>query len=111
MMVLYLIKKYEEEERVVQETKGQVVRAVQEFRQKNKKIAQKVSEHYMVDAYMKELEAVISKRMNELHGEERERVLQQEKVVRLRMNYEPKKDGRVCKFRCIVMGHTEPREW
>ena len=48
--------------------------------------------------------------MDEITGNERERVLSAYKVVRLRMNYEPKRDDR-CKFRCIVMGHTEPREW
>ena len=109
-IVMSMITKLEEEESVLKEYKPQVAKAVQEFRQKNPRVAEKVSTLRMVDAYMKELEAVLTKRMDELHGDERERVLKQEKVVRLRMNYEPKRDDRI-KFRCIVMGHTEPREW
>ena len=51
-----------------------------------------------------------TKRMESIIGAERERVLKKERVVYLRMNLELKRDGRA-KFRCIVMGHTEPREW
>ena len=48
--------------------------------------------------------------MEELEGEERGRVMRMEKVIRLRMNPEPKKDGRK-KMRLLVRGDTEPREW
>ena len=63
-----------------------------------------------MDAYFAEYFAVTTKRMESIIGAERERVLKKERVVYLRMNLELKRDGRA-KFRCIVMGHTEPREW
>ena len=61
-------------------------------------------------AYKLEFDTVRNLRMDELTGEERERVLQEEKAPRLRMNPEPKDDGRL-KMRMIVMGNCEPHEW
>ena len=61
-------------------------------------------------AYKLEFNTVSDLRMVELHGEERERVLKEEKAPRLRMNPEPKPDDRL-KMRLLVMGHLEPHEW
>ena len=61
-------------------------------------------------AYKLEFNTVCDLRMVELHGEERERVLREEKAPRLRMNPEPKPDDRL-KMRLLVMGHLEPHEW
>ena len=61
-------------------------------------------------AYKLEFNTVCDLRMVELHGEERERVLKEEKAPRLRMNPEPKPDDRL-KMRLLVMGHLEPHEW
>ena len=61
-------------------------------------------------AYKLEFNAVTTLRMTELYGPERERVLKEEKAPRLRMNPEPKDDGRL-KMRFLVMGHCEPAEW
>jgi hypothetical protein len=66
--------------------------------------------HWMA-AYDAEFEKVKSSRLKELHGVERERVLKTEKVIRLRMNPEPKKIAENDKMRLLVMGHTEPVEW
>ena len=69
-----------------------------------------------LDAYKREIKGALLNRSDELHGAEREHVLKTEKVIRLRMNQEHKAvsekypDG-VQKFRCLVMGHTEPHEW
>ena len=63
-----------------------------------------------LQAYKLEFGTVNDLRMVELHGEERERVLKEEKAPRLRMNPEPKDDGRL-KMRLLVMGHLEPHEW
>ena len=57
-----------------------------------------------------EMETVKGKRLRELHGEERERVIKNEKVIGMRMNPEPKKGGR-CKMRLLVRGDLEPKEW
>jgi hypothetical protein len=61
-------------------------------------------------AYKLELNTVIDLRMTELFGDERERVLREEKAVRLRMNPEPKDDGRL-KMRLLARGDCEPAEW
>ena len=61
-------------------------------------------------AYKLEFNTVCDLRMVELHGEERERVLREEKAPRLRMNPEPKSDDRL-KMPLLVMGHLEPHEW
>jgi hypothetical protein len=61
-------------------------------------------------SYKLELNAVTSLRMVELFDAERERVLREEKAPRLRMNPEPKDDGRL-KMRMLVMGNCEPHEW
>ena len=50
-------------------------------------------EDKLVDAYFAEYNAVTSKRMEEITGVERERVLKKEKTVYLRMNLELKRDG------------------
>ena len=63
-----------------------------------------------MESYKLELNAVIDLRMTELFGAERERVLREEKAVRLRMNPEPKDDGRL-KMRLLVRGDCEPAEW
>jgi hypothetical protein len=63
-----------------------------------------------VGPYNEELEKVISTRLDELHGDEYKRVMKEEKVVPLRMNPEPKKEGRK-KMRLIVKGFLEPAEW
>ena len=61
-------------------------------------------------AYKLEFGTVCKLRMTELFGSERERVIREEKAPRLRMNPEPKDDGRL-KMRLLVMGHLEPHEW
>jgi hypothetical protein len=61
-------------------------------------------------AYKLELDTIIDLRITELFGEERERVLREEKAVRLRMNPEPKDDGRL-KMRLLARGDCEPAEW
>ena len=48
--------------------------------------------------------------LDELHGEDYKRVMKEEKVVPLRMNPEPKKEGRK-KMRLIVKGFLEPASW
>ena len=63
-----------------------------------------------LQSYKLELEAVTRLRLRELHGDEREHVLKKEKAPRLRMNPEPKDDGRL-KMRFLVMGNREPKEW
>ena len=45
-----------------------------------------------------------------MFGEEKEKVLKAGRVVRLRMNPEPKKDGKR-KMRLIVRGDTQPDYW
>ena len=70
-----------------------------------------VSHNDWMAAYDAEFEKVKSSRLEELHGAERERVLKKEKVIRLRMNPEPKKVAENDKMRLLVMGHTEPVEW
>ena len=60
--------------------------------------------------YTDELNTVMKKRMREIHGSEYEDVMKNEKVVRLRMNPEPKKGGRK-KCRLLVRGDLEPKEW
>ena len=52
------------------------------------------SEDEWLMAYEKELAAVTEKRMTEVMGDEKGRVQKKFKVIRLRMNPEPKKDGR-----------------
>jgi hypothetical protein len=63
-------------------------------------------------AYDEELNSVHNKRLTEIgiDSAEYRLVLKQEKVIRLRMNPEPKKDGRK-KMRLLVRGDTEPRAW
>ena len=58
-----------------------------------------------VDAYRDEMSAMISKRCRRITGDEYKRVMKHEKIVRLRMNPEPKKDGRK-KCRLLVRGYT-----
>ena len=60
--------------------------------------------------YRAELENVMGKRLREEAGEEYKRVMKYEKVVKLRMNPEPKKNGRK-KMRLLLKGFLEPREW
>jgi len=66
--------------------------------------------HWMA-AYDAEMGKVMQSRLKELHGREREIVLKEQKVIRLRMNPEPKKIEDNDKMRLLVMGHTEPVEW
>ena len=63
-----------------------------------------------MEAYKLELNTFIDLRMTELFGAERERVSREEKAVRLRMNPEPKDDGRL-KMRLLARGDCEPAEW
>ena len=79
--------------------------------------AELVQRHKLKDSFDKclksyklELDTVIDLRMTELFGKERERVLKTEKSVRLRMNPEPKDDGRL-KMRLLARGDNEPAEW
>ena len=60
--------------------------------------------------YKAELESVIGRRCRELHGDEYARVMKHSKVVKLRMNPEPKKNSRK-KMRLILKGYMEPAEW
>ena len=108
--VLTCINRLENEETKLKNLTERIRKAVQAMKTKHSKWGYAIDEDKMVDAYFKEYMAVTTQRMEEITGVERERVLKQEKVVRLRMNIEIKRDGRV-KFRCIVMGHTEPKEW
>ena len=48
--------------------------------------------------------------LKEIHGKEKEDLLRQSRLTRLRMNPEPKKDGRK-KMRLLVMGNEQPDEW
>ena len=68
----------------------------------------KCSVQKALTAYDLEFDTVNGLRMVELFGAERERVLKEESVPSLRMNPEPKDDGRL-KMRLLVMGHTEPK--
>lgn len=63
-----------------------------------------------LNAYKLEFKTVMGLRMVEIEGDERERVLREEKAPHLRMNPEPKPDGRL-KMRLIVRGDCEPEEW
>ena len=60
--------------------------------------------------YKSELSAVIGKRCREITGDEYIRVMKTKRFVKLRMNPEPKKDGRK-KWRLLVKGYMEPAEW
>ena len=60
--------------------------------------------------YKAELDSVIGRRCRELHGDEYARVLKHHKVVRLRMNPEPKKNKRK-KMRLLLKGYMEPADW
>ena len=66
--------------------------------------------HDWIGPYKQEMHKVISKRCREIVGSEYNAVLKHEKIVPLRMNPEPKKDGNR-KFRLIVKGFLEPKEW
>ena len=63
-----------------------------------------------LDSYKLEFETVLKLRMTELFDDERERVIKEEKAPHLRMNPEPKPDGRL-KMRLLVRGDCEPEEW
>ena len=63
-----------------------------------------------LNAYKLEFETLMGLRMVELGGDERERVIREEKAPHLRMNPEPKPDGRL-KMRLLVRGDCEPEEW
>ena len=54
---------------------------------------------------------MMSSRLEELHGAERELVLKKENIIRLRMNPESKKVAENDQMRLLGMGHTEPVEW
>ena len=64
-----------------------------------------------MQAHDSEFKSVHGRRLRELYGEEKERVMVPERnLIRMRMNPEPKKDGRK-KMRLLVRGDTEPAEW
>ena len=52
----------------------------------------------------------VGKRCREITGAEYVRVMKTQKVVKLRMNPQPKKDGRK-KWRLLVKDYMEPAEW
>ena len=60
--------------------------------------------------YKAELENVIGKRLREITGEEYKRVMKHEKVIKLRMNPEPKKNARK-RMRLLLKVFLEPKEW
>ena len=60
--------------------------------------------------YKDEMHKVISKRCREVTGSEYNTVMKEQKIVPLRMNPEPKKNGRK-KCRLLVKGFLEPKEW
>ena len=60
--------------------------------------------------YKAELESVIGRRCREVFGDEYARVLKHCKIVKLRMNPEPKKNGRR-KMRLLLKGYMEPQDW
>ena len=63
--------------------------------------------------YKAELESVIGRRCREVFGDEYARVLKHSKhckIVKLRMNPEPKKNGRR-KMRLLLKGYMEPQDW
>ena len=60
--------------------------------------------------YTDELEQVLARRCTEIFGDDYKRIMKEEKVVSLRMNPEPKTDGRK-KMRLLVKGFMEPPEW
>ena len=62
-----------------------------------------------IPGYKKELNSVIGKRLREITGEEDKQVMKSKKAVKLRMNPEPKKDGRK-RMRLLLKGFLEPRE-
>ena len=67
-------------------------------------------------AYKKEMKGALLSRAEEIFGAERENVLKNHRVIRMRMNPEHKAPSEkhpegMAKFRCLVMGHTEPKEW
>ena len=66
--------------------------------------------HEWIPGYREELNKVITKRCREITGDEYNKVIKSEKVVPLRMNPEPKKDGRK-RCRLLVKGFLEPKEW
>ena len=82
--------------------------ATHEIMQRHKELADLPFDKCLL-AYKLEFDTVRKLRMDELFGEERERVLNDEKAPRLRMNPELKDDGRI-KMRMLVMGHCEPRK-
>ena len=59
--------------------------------------------------YQAELQSVIGKRLREVTGEEYKRVMKTNKVVKLRMNPEPKKNGRK-RMRLLLKGFLELKE-
>jgi len=63
-----------------------------------------------VQAYNDEIQSLEELRMTRLEGAERQAVMKNEKVIRMVMRYEPKKNGR-CKCRLVVRGDMEPDEW
>ena len=58
--------------------------------------------------YKAELKSVMSKRFREIIGEEYKRIMKTNKVVKFRINPEPKKDGRR-KMRLLLKGFLEPK--
>ena len=63
-----------------------------------------------VQAYNDEIKSLEELRMTRLEGAVRQAVMKNEKVIRMVMRYEPKKNGR-CKCRLVVRGDMEPDEW
>ena len=53
---------------------------------------------------------MIGRRCREVFGDEYARVIKHCKIVKLRMNPEPKKNGRR-KMRLLLKGYMEPQDW
>jgi hypothetical protein len=64
-----------------------------------------------VAGYNKEIEPMLERRLELITDTaERDRILRDERVVPLRPQLEPKKDGRR-KMRLLLLGYREPDEW
>jgi hypothetical protein len=100
-IVKYMIGVVEEKEKARQD----VLLAVRQLRRRHTNMAKHTDDEW-VKAYSAEYDTVSGQRLIELHGEERLRALREERPISMRMNPEPKKDGR-CKMRWLVMGNLE----
>ena len=89
-------------------TRADAEKAVQECMLRQKNLPGKPEEY--VQGYATELQNVISRRLRELVGEEKQRVARQKIAIKLRMILEAKRDLRK-KGRLILQGFREPLHW